>query len=301
MKKILIIFLALVIALLLPLLFKQKNNRFVVGPKLSECSYTEVNFNNVNDGTSLAGMFFKPQLLDSFPIAVLIHGSGTSSRDNAWYLTFAKYLQENGIGVLLPDKRGSEKSEGEWVGATLETLATDTQSALHFLRNHPTYNRAKVGVIGLSQGGWIAPIVAEQNKDLSFVVNVSASMTTTDEQLEFEEFHNIAPYTYNFIAKLVSPQTAGNIKKKNNVAPLMGFDPVPFWKNVHAPVFIAYGDGDTNCPVERSIKIINTASLSHFKTKIYYKGGHGILDVKTHRVNSIFLNDLKEFIKEATQ
>ena len=301
MNKALIISLTIFIILLLPYFYKKKNNRFVVGPELSECSNTEFHFNNTQDSTALAGMFFKPQQLDSFPIAILIHGSGTSSRDNSWYLTFAKHLQENGIGVLLPDKRGSEKSEGEWVGATLETLATDTESALHYLRNQLAYKDTKVGIIGLSQGGWIAPIVASKNKNVSFVVNISASMTTTDEQLEFEEFHNISPYTYDLIAKLVSPLTAGNIKKKKAVAPLMGFNPIAFWKKVQAPVFIAYGEGDTNCPVEKSLEIIKKKQLGHFKVEVYPDGGHGILDAETNRVNTVFLNDLKKFIMEAIE
>jgi len=130
----------------------------------------------------------------------------------------------------------------------------------------------------MSQGGWIAPIVASKTQDLVFVVNISAATVSTDEQLLFEEYNNIAPYTYSFLAKIISPITANNLKNKEYIAALMGFDPVPYWKKVHTPVFMAYGENDTNCPVEQSLNRLDEHKLNHFKTKIYPNGGHGILD-----------------------
>ena len=73
-KKVLITILIVVIVLLLPLIFKDKNNRFVTGPKLNELSYTEVSFTNQYDNIRLGGMLFTPKILNSFPIAVIIQG-----------------------------------------------------------------------------------------------------------------------------------------------------------------------------------------------------------------------------------
>jgi dipeptidyl aminopeptidase/acylaminoacyl peptidase len=298
MKKILLAVLVIVIILLLPLLLKEKGNRFVIGPKLNETTYTEVSFVNKHDGVLISGMLFKPKNIDSFPMAVIIHGSGPSMRDNAWYLSIAKHLQDNGIGVLLPDKRGCEKSEGKWIGVTFDTLATDTESAINFIRNESKINYTEIGIIGMSQGGWITPIVAARERSLAYVVNMSGSMTSTDEQLLHEEYYNIAPYTYNVIAKLISPITTNNLKKKESLAPLMGFDPVPYWKKTSVPVFIAYGENDTNCPIKKSVERLDDENLNHFKYKIYPAGGHGILDAHTNEVNSNFLEDLTKFIFE---
>ena len=52
-------------------------------------------------------MLFLPEEKDSIPLVVVIQGSGYSNRNNTWYLTLVKHLQDNGIAVLLPDKRGS--------------------------------------------------------------------------------------------------------------------------------------------------------------------------------------------------
>ena len=298
MKKILLPVLFVIIILLLPLIFKEKGNRFVVGPELNETMYTEVSFINKYDSVRLSGMLFTPKSIKSFPIAVIIQGSGTSSKNNSWYLSIAKHLQVNGIGVLLPDKRGSEKSEGNWKGANLETLATDTESAINFIRNESKLNYSEIGIIGMSQGGWIAPIVASKEQNLSYLINMSGATTSTDEQLLYEEYNNIAPYTYNVIARLISPITTNNLKKRESIAPLMGFDPMPYWKKTSIPVFIAYGENDTNCPIDKSIERLKNEDLNHFIWKIYPKGGHGILDAQTNEVNIDFLEDMTEFIFE---
>lgn len=64
---------------------------------------------------------------------VIIHGGGTSQRDNDWHLSMVSYLQSNEVLVLLPDKRGSEKSAGDWRTASFEDLATDTLAAVQYL------------------------------------------------------------------------------------------------------------------------------------------------------------------------
>ena len=91
-------------------------------------------FENRHEDLRLSGMLFLPEGEGSFPATIVIHGSGTSRRNSVWYLSIAKHLQHNGIAVLLPDKRGSEKSEGEWVGANFEELATDTLSAVDYVK-----------------------------------------------------------------------------------------------------------------------------------------------------------------------
>ncbi|MCK4466329.1 MAG: alpha/beta fold hydrolase [Bacteroidales bacterium] len=258
--------------------------------------YQEVSFTNEEDSIKLAGMLFVPEGTDPFPVAVIIHGSGTSRRNNPWYLSVADHLKKNGVAVLLPDKRGSEKSTGNWIGADFETLATDTKSAIDFIMNQDLFSYSNVGIIGMSQGGWIAPIVANKSKNISFVVNMVGPMVTVDEQLLHEEFHNLSPYTYDFIARLIAPFAVEILKKLEAITPFVGFDPIPYWEEVKIPVFVAYGENDTNCPVEESLNRMIKYKLDHFQTKVYTDGGHAIVDKKTSRVSEQFLNDLVNFI-----
>jgi dienelactone hydrolase len=212
----------------------------------------------------------------------------------------SKHLQDNGIAVLLPDKRGSEKSEGEWVGATFEELATDILSAIEFVKDQRMFEVSTIGLIGMSQGGWIAPVVAAKSDDVSFIVSMVGAAVTTDEQLLHEEINNITPYTYRFIAELIAPITTNNLKQLEHVSAHMGFDPIPYWKDVHVPVFFAFGGNDKNVPVEASIERLRENNLNHFEVKTYADGGHAIRDIQTNEVSDEFLRDLVRFIKEGS-
>jgi dipeptidyl aminopeptidase/acylaminoacyl peptidase len=284
-----------VVLLLLPLIFKSKSSPRLVGPDLSEFKYTEIFFKNQQAGIRLSGMLFLPEENGTFPAAVIIHGSGTSRRNSVWYLSVTRHLLDNGIAVLLPDKRGSEKSGGHWVGADFEELATDTLSAVEFLKNQNRFEYSTIGLIGMSQGGWIAPVAAGRTEDISWVVSLSGSTTTTDEQLLHEEIHNLSSYTYTFIARLIAPITSNMIKKRDYFKPLAGFDPIPRWKRLKVPVFFAFGEKDSNVPVQRSLTRLDENGLGHHKIKVYPEGGHAIRDAQ-NRVSREFLNDMVRFI-----
>lgn len=296
-KKRIVIFSVIIVIfiLLLPILYKDRTYNPLVGPSLSEIEYTEISFNNGN--LKLAGMMILPEGEGPFPVAVMIHGSGTSYRDNKWYLSVVNHLQKNGIAVLLPDKRGSEKAGGKWIGASFEDLAGDTMAAIEYIKTQDYFDYSKIGIIGMSQGGWIAPIVATKT-NLSFVVSISGPMVTQEEQLLHEEIHNIAPYTYTFIAKLIAPITTKNLMKKEHVKGFIGYDPIPYWEQINIPAFIVFGGNDKNVPIEKCVERLKKHNLDNNKIEVYSDGGHGIMDIKTNKIQNEFLNDLVNFIKE---
>ena len=291
---------SILVLLALPLALKHKGHPALVGPDLSELEYSEVLFENPQAGLQLAGMLFLPKGEGPFPTAVIMHGSGTSRRNSVWYLSVAEYLRDNGIAVLLPDKRGSEKSQGDWVGASFEDLATDTLSAVEFVRSQGAFQPSAIGLIGMSQGGWIAPVVATGTDDVSFVASMAGAAVTTDEQLLHEETHNIAHYTYTPIAGLLAQITTRRLKRLDHLAAFMGFDPIPYWERVDVPVFFAYGGNDENVPIDASVARLGERGLSRFSVNVYPDGGHAIRDTRTNRVNKAFLDDLVAFIKESS-
>ncbi len=112
MKKILIFcVLFLIVFLLIPYLLNEKKPSLenFESIKAADLNYTEVSFSNKYDGTKLSGMIFLPEQSEHCPFAVIIQGSGCSNRDNSWYLDIVRHLQNNGIAVFLPDKRGCGK------------------------------------------------------------------------------------------------------------------------------------------------------------------------------------------------
>ncbi len=288
----------LVFVLLIPFVLKDRTARYLIGPDLSEIEYSEIFFRNGD--LKLSGMLFIPEGEGPFPVAVIIHGSGPSYRNNPWYLSVSKHLKDSGIVVLLPDKRGSEKSEGDWRISNFEDLAGDTISAIESIKDQHQFVVSYIGVIGMSQGGWIAPLVATKSDNVFFVVSMSGAAVTTEEQLLHEEFNNIVQMgTYRMVAKIIAPFTTTIIRNREFWSYIGEFDPIPYWQEVSVPAFAAFGENDSNVPVEESV--LRLAEVDRKITvKVYPSGGHTITDPVTGMVQSLFLNDLAGFIKNAS-
>lgn len=138
----------------------------------------EVTFENTRDGITLAGTYTHPKEAGSYPAVVLISGSGPQDRNEEIYghkpfLVLADYLTKNGIAVLRFDDRGTGKSTGKFKGATTIDFARDVEAAVQFLQGRKEVNSSKIGLIGHSEGGMIAPLVAAKSRDIGFIVLLS--------------------------------------------------------------------------------------------------------------------------------
>lgn len=148
---------------------------------------SEVTFPNTAGGFDLAGTLTIPEKAGHYPAAILITGSGAQNRDEELlghkpFLVLADYLTRQGFVVLRYDDRGVGKSKGDFKTATSLDFATDTEAALDFLRKNREVDTSKIGLIGHSEGGLIAPIVASGRKDVAYIV-LMAGPGITGEQI----------------------------------------------------------------------------------------------------------------------
>lgn len=126
-------------------------------------------------GVRLACTLTTPQGKGRFPAAVLITGSGAQDRDESLlghkpFLVLADHLTRHGIAVLRCDDRGFAKSTGDFAAATSRDFAADARADVAFLRARPGIDPRRVGLIGHSEGGLIAPLVAADDPRIAFVV-----------------------------------------------------------------------------------------------------------------------------------
>jgi fermentation-respiration switch protein FrsA (DUF1100 family) len=140
-------------------------------PYLSE----DVSFLNARDSILLAGTLTLPSSGNNFPAVVLISGSGPQNRNEELlghkpFLVLADHLTKNGIAVLRYDDRGVARSKGNFQTATSADFATDVSAAVQYLKTRKEIDAEKIGLIGHSEGGMIAPMVAAQSKDISYIV-----------------------------------------------------------------------------------------------------------------------------------
>jgi len=147
-----------------------------------------VTFQNKKDNISLGGTLTLPSKEGKFPVVVLISGSGAQNRDSELlghksFLLIADYLTKKGIGVLRFDDRGVGESKGDRNVATTKDFATDVSAAVEYLKTRKEINTKKIGLIGHSEGGMIAPMVAANSKDISYIVLLAGTGIPGDELL----------------------------------------------------------------------------------------------------------------------
>lgn len=139
----------------------------------------EVKFQNKKADITLSGTLTLPKSQSDFPVVVLISGSSPHNRNEEIaghkpFLVIADYLTRNGIGVLRYDDRGVGQSGGKYEIAAYDDRTSDVESAIAYLKTRKEVNSKKIGLIGHSEGGLIAAMVAEKSKDVHFIILMAA-------------------------------------------------------------------------------------------------------------------------------
>jgi pimeloyl-ACP methyl ester carboxylesterase len=136
---------------------------------------SEVSFENTSAHVKLAGTLLVPKSNGPLPCVVLVTGSGPQNRDEELmghkpFLVIADHLARHGIAVLRYDDRGTAKSTGKFADATSDDFADDALAAVTFLTTRKEFDPKKIGIIGHSEGGLIAPMCAVKSPNVAFIV-----------------------------------------------------------------------------------------------------------------------------------
>ena len=180
--------------LTLPLVLKKKTEetkeiKRPQDPKTPLPYYSEeIIFKNNKAGITLAGTLTLPEKEGKFPAVVLISGSGPQNRDEELmghkpFLVLADHLTRQGLAVLRYDDRGTAASEGNFARATTYDLADDAAAAFDYLQSRKEIDTNKTGLIGHSEGGIIAPLLASENTAIRFVVLMAGPSLRGDQLL----------------------------------------------------------------------------------------------------------------------
>lgn len=138
----------------------------------------DITFTNPEDGAVLSGTLITPDGYGSHtPIVLFVTGSGIQNRDEELFghkpfLVIADHLARNGIASLRYDDRSCGKSTGDVSMATTDTFMKDAAAGIDFIRSLNRYG--KVGVIGHSEGGTIAFMLAGEGK-ADFIVSLAGT------------------------------------------------------------------------------------------------------------------------------
>lgn len=128
----------------------------------------------VNGDVHLAGTVYAPRASGKHPAVVLVQGSGPEGRWATAYIADA--LARHGVVALSYDKRGVGASGGDWRMATFDDLAADARAGVHLLAQRADVDPSRLGVYGHSQGGFLAPMIAENDPEVTWIGDADGSV-----------------------------------------------------------------------------------------------------------------------------
>jgi len=270
----------------------------------------DVTYDNKIQNVTLAATLTIPQGKGPFPAVVLITGSGPQDRDESLlghkpFLVLSDYLTRHGIAVLRADDRGTAKSTGDFSTATTADFATDTEAGIAYLKTRAEIDPHKIGLIGHSEGGIIAPMIAARNPDVAFIVMMAGSGVPGDEILvaqvqaiaessgkTHEEAVKTAAKQREILALVKSEKDPAVLEKelkeklsgegleaqagieiKALTSPwfryFMAYDPATALRKVTCPVLAINGEKDMQVPPKQNLpairKALEQAGNKHFE------------------------------------
>lgn len=241
---------------------------------------------------TLAGTLALPRWHSGpYPTAVVVQGSGALSR---WiYWGYAMHLVPHGMAVLIYDKRGVGASSGSpaqsttWslegiatCGDMFGLLATDALAGVTFLKARDDVDPGRIGLLGISQAGWIMPLAASRSADVSFIVSISGPAVScgmedwysqlTGEYHAYPEAHAPTPFADG---ELSDDEIERRLDEYDGP---QGYDPIPLLSTLEVPTLWLLGGRDRSVPTSRSVANLEQliADGAPFEVKVYPGGDH---------------------------
>jgi pimeloyl-ACP methyl ester carboxylesterase len=256
-----------------------------------------------NGDVTLAGDLFTPLTDAKCPAVVILHGSGPD--EGLGYRIYAEEFAKAGIATLVYDKRGANESGGDWRKRSFELMAGDALAAVGFLQNRAEIDPQKVGLWGISQGGWTVAHAAARSRDVAFVVSVSGNGVSPTQQEMYHKDEMFKALGYSEKAretalkfwKLVFdwlvlldggkfPMPENAMQSERSAASIgLNYNPLLDWENVTQPVLLIHGEKDKLSPHVQAISTITYAlqkgGNNNFTFRVFPNASHTITTNKT--------------------
>ena len=266
-------------------------------------------------GVTLAGTLLQPLTPGPHPTIVLLHGSAQPGRMEPFYRSSGILFARQGIAALIYDRRGEGQSTGDAEKATFDDLAADAAAAVASLRTRGDVDPRRVGLVGFSQGGWLAPLAATKTDGVAFLILINGPAVSVEEQeiqrvretllaegAAEEDVARAVSYTRKVFntayrdgswEELVAateraksaPWAGKVVQLVTSPADLEGwrrqrFDPAPVLRRTKVPVLALFGEWDTVVPPAGNADLLRSllaeAGNQDVTIKVFPRAGHGL-------------------------
>jgi dienelactone hydrolase len=203
-------------------------------------------------GTTLHGTLLRPRGAAPVPVVVIVHGSPRLARE--FYAVWGRRLVRGGMAVFVYDKRGTGESGGvvpddNGTAAYLRQLGADAAAAVEAVATQPGIDARRIGVLGMSQGGWTVPLAVAQAPRVWRYALLSGPVVRVDEENAFSAAAEGRNGDATADAQAIA---AGEAAMAN--AGGGGFDPAPVIAALPQEGRWLFGARDRSVPVAASVR-----------------------------------------------
>lgn len=258
-----------------------------------------------NKDITLAGTLDLPAGDGPFPAIVTVHGSAPVNRNDYYLLKYSDFFVQHGFAVLRYDKRGATigESTGQYVRVgsvsddpemaekedrkNLTLLADDAIAGIEYLKTIDVIDPEKIGVMGLSQAGWIVLLAAERSDDVAFFVALSGTTASLGQEMYYSDLAG----DIGRIAQMSEREASDAAEIYDGV---QGYDPMTTLINLDTPGFWALGGRDKSIPVYLTLKDLDALRRDgkDFEYVFYPNANHGLRDEDTGAIYPFLLDAL---------
>lgn len=211
------------------------------------------------------------------PVIVMVHGSGRGTRDD-FAGAVGGYLSA-GVGVVRYDKRGAGQSTGGFRDVTAENsievfdeLAADLVAVVSHVRTRPDVDPGHIGLVGVSQAGWVMTIAASRSADISFMVSISGAASSVGLSDHYDRLAEDADSATEIADAL------------DGFDGTHGYDPAADLEALAIPVLWIYGARDLSNPTAHDLEVIELIGArpgKDFTIHVFANADHDLIDITT--------------------
>lgn len=218
------------------------------------------------DGTRLGATIHAPASGGRHPAVVLVHGGGAATR--AGLTDQADRLARSGVVALVYDKRTAGYS---FARRDYGQLADDAVALARLLRGRPEVDPRRVGLWGVSEGGWVVPLAAARAPELAFAILVNAPTMAPGAQV-----------AWAVDDRLRRQHAPAGVRRLAARAMAMGgtgytdHDPLPALRGLTQPVLALYGAEDRAVPPVQSVRILLDTVTTPCTVRFFAGADHGM-------------------------
>jgi uncharacterized protein len=248
---------------------------------------------------TIAATVYEPRSFGPHPAVVFVHGSAPLRR--GFYSLWAEHLARQGMVVVVPDKRGVGGTGGAFERdnnssrANLELLASDAAAALDFASQVSAVDTSRLGLFGISQAGWVAPIAASRSNRARFLLLVTAPTVSVREEGVWSRLRGDdqrrADLSRDAADRVMDTVSAGGVDARSRLTTLT------------IPGLWLFGADDNSIPTRKSVAVLDSLRRlgKRFQAMTFPASGHLLLTRKggvLPHVTSSAWTDMDRWIRE---